>query len=103
MKAPPAAAAKPPRGPMPAQQPEASSSRDQTLKAQPPSVPAEDNFVDQVLLPALDSVASRHPGSLDNLNAIRAAFAALGMSNPALTREIVDTVVEKCVTYPDAC
>jgi hypothetical protein len=59
--------------------------------------------VDQVLLPALDSVASRHPGSLDHLNAIRPGFAALGLSNPALAREVVDAVVERCVTYPDVC
>ncbi|BEI86132.1 hypothetical protein CcaverHIS002_0604190 [Cutaneotrichosporon cavernicola] len=81
----------------PQQQPELEepSSRDQTIKAQPPTGPVKGNLLDQVLLPALDSAANRHPHSVYNLNAIRAGLAALGLNNPALAREIVDGVVER--------
>ncbi|GMK54182.1 hypothetical protein CspeluHIS016_0107680 [Cutaneotrichosporon spelunceum] len=76
-------------------EPEKASSRDQTIKAQPSTGFAKSHVMDQVFLPALDSAASRHPHSLDNVNAIRAEFAALGLSNPALAREIVDALLER--------
>ncbi|CAK9784659.1 Pkinase-domain-containing protein [Cutaneotrichosporon oleaginosum] len=82
------ATTKPPRDPP---RPE-SSSREHTIKARPPK---PESLVDQVILPALDSVAHRHPGSRDDLSAIRAGFAALGVSNPTLAREIVDAVVQR--------